>query len=159
MSGERMIFTCDGRPLNAIFEVEGISPKFDVILHGRWKRTHNRDYLPALELILQRLACADAVLLDALVDTAYTRRHKLPPEKCRLPVRGRSYPIVLRSETDFHQLRLDLLHRIGTTGLPEGASGGHTPLKRIRLRVCLPGDQEDRDLADVLAFGARPPVR
>jgi hypothetical protein len=124
--------------LNAEFSVEENSGSLSVILEGRWHRTHNRDYLPALDLLLVRLRELQASVSDILVDTAYTRRHKLTESVRRLPVRGRRYPLVLRNETDIPELRMAILSRIGSAGLLPGAKGGHTPLKRIRLVVEIP---------------------
>lgn len=128
-----MIFDDGGRPLNASFAIETVQGQRTVVLHGRWHTDHNRDYIPALELILMRLRGMNQIITEALVDSQYTRRLHLSPDQCRLPVRGRKYPLVLRNENDIKELRLALLSGIGRVGLPPNAKGGHTPLKQIRL--------------------------
>lgn len=136
----RRLFDDDDQPLRFGFEVEWLGGELTLLIGGRWHREHNRDYLPGLDLILARLATVRASLLDAWVDTAFTRRHGLTREQCRLPIRGRHYPVLLSGIEDFTQFRKDLLAAIGSVGLPPGSRGSHTPLKQLRLSIALPKD-------------------
>lgn len=130
-----MVFTQEGTPLNATFLVESRRGRQTILWRGRWHKNHNRDYLPALEVVLARLGAIGAILTDAMVESEFTERHRLSVDACRLPPRDRSYPLALEREKDPHELRLALLHKIGQVGLPPGRPGGHTPLKQLRLFV------------------------
>jgi hypothetical protein len=136
------------------FEVETLGDELTVVIGGRWGRDHNRDYLRGLELILERLASIGAELTDAWVDSQYTRRHGLSRAACRLPIRGRRYPVKLETVNDFHEFRRDLLFRIGSVGLKPGDRGAHTPYKQIRLAVRIPAASTNELLAAFLAFGS-----
>lgn len=147
----RPIYSDSYERLNFGFEVEFIGDELTVVIGARWGVDHNRDYLAGLELILSRLSQLDATLLDAWVDSQYTRRLGLDRSACRLPIRGHRYPVRLREVGDITQFRKDLLFRIGAVGLPPNAPGGHTPLKQIRLAVHLPASSLTSLLAGYLS--------
>lgn len=147
-----MIFNDSGHPLNASYAIETLSGTRTVVLHGRWHKDHNTDYIAALETLLLRLRQLDQTIIDVRVDTQYTRRHGLSPEVCRLEPRNRSYPLMLRSEADIRDLRLAILANIGTTGLRPGAKGAHTPYKQIRIYLANNAPTFDR-LARFLTHG------
>lgn len=154
-----MAFDENGAGLNARFAVETLPNGLQtVVVFGRWHKSHNRDYVPLLELLLRRLKDLGTILNDALVDTLYTRRHGLDADACRLPPRARAYPIHLSGESDITELRLALLSDIGSVGLASNARGGHTPYKQIRLFVSIPGHPPDASLARALTKGGQAPT-
>lgn len=147
----RPLFTDRHDRLSFGFDVEFFDGQLTIVIGARWGVDHNRDYLPGLELVLMRLASLDASLTDAWVDSQYTRRLGLSRDACRLPIRGRRYPVRLREVEDMTQFRKDLLFRIGAVGLPPDARGGHTPLKQIRLAVDVPPSALPQLLASYLS--------
>lgn len=136
-----------GRELDADYHSEPESPHIALILESRSGRNppqapRNRDYNPALELLLTRLGRLGAVLVDALLDTGYTQRLGIPEADRRLI----ESPIPLALEPDMALLRRQIGNaqaKIGRTS--EGSAGGESR-KRIRLRVDVPNYQP-RDAA------------
>lgn len=113
----------------------------------------NSDYNDALELLLQRLGRLEARVLDALVDSSYTRRLGIP-EADRSLIRA---PVQLKEVQSVHELRLQMGRvQQRVTQAPNAAKGGNAT-KRIRLLLDVPGygpDQADR-LANDLSVPAQ----
>ena len=130
-----------GHELNADYDGKPDGPHIAVILKSRSGREtrpyRNGDYNPALELLLARLGKLDAVLVDALLDTDYTRERI--PEADRKLI---SSPIELALEPDMALLRRRLGNAQRQIGRRSASSRGETR-KRIRLRVDVPGYQPD----------------
>ena len=143
-----------GQELDADYHGEPDRPHIALVLESRSGRNppqppRNGDYNPALELLLARLGKLDAVLVDALLDTGYTRRLGMPEADRRLI----ESPIPLALEPDMALLRRRMGNaqaKIGRTS--EGSRGGENR-KRIRLRVDVPGYQpgDAAQLAERLA--------
>lgn len=141
----------DGVVLNAEFGVEVDGGHLAVILESAGGRVpgaghaRNHEYVPALDLLLARLAARDAVLLRALLASA---RVSGWPESERLLLDG---PISLAAGTT--GLRKQLTRAQGFVGRAEGAVKEGNNRKRILLRVDVPGYTTDdprrlaRDLA------------
>ena len=95
----------------------------------------NTAYRQVLALLLTRLRELDAVIEDALVDSASTQRHGLEEAQCRLI----DHPIRLADVPDIEALRLRLTSAQSRIGQSPGASKGGNSSKRIRLRLKVPG--------------------
>lgn len=115
---------------------------------GRGRR--NSDYFPALTLLLERLAAADAVLTDAFVDSSATG--DLPVDKRRLHLPVADYPLRLAGVRDIEGLRVDLCRAQRPVGQRPGVRGGNNH-KRVRLVLAPPGRDLDQ-LASALVRGA-----
>ncbi len=141
-----------GHELDADYHGEPDGPHIAIILESRSGRkpppARNQDYIPAQELLLARLGKLGAVLVDALLDTGYTQRLRMPEADRRLI----ESPIQLALEPDMNLLRRRIGHAQARIGkISESSTGGRR--KRIRLRVDVPGYQPDdaARLADRLA--------
>ena len=134
----------DGKLLNADYSCEPDGPYIAVILEsrsGKYTRPYrNEDYDEALRILLSRLGMLDARLVDGLVDTANTRRDRLPEAE-------RSFiesPIPLALVADVDILRRDIGRKVEGIGRDPNASGrGGERRKKIRLRVDVPDYQPD----------------
>ncbi|AOS65117.1 protein NO VEIN domain-containing protein [Actinoalloteichus hymeniacidonis] len=141
-----------GQELVATFFVEPGDPPYglDLIFESAGGRTasgvpRNRDYSPALLLLLTRLALLGASLDDALLDSRNTER--LPVAERRLLLAGRPFPVRLGVERDLTVLRDVLTAAQGTVASNANPSKGSNRRRRIRLRLGVPGystDEADR---------------
>lgn len=95
----------------------------------------NTDYRKALAVLLDRLRDMDAVIEDALVDSAFTQRSGIP-ESDRQLIRT---PIRLIDEPDVEALRLKLTSAQLRIGRSPNTPGGGNSSKRIRLRLRVAG--------------------
>lgn len=129
-----------GQALTAEYSIEDDGGQLALILESRSgmsgaRPPRNPDYNRALGILLARLASLDAVLLDALVDSGYTRRLGMPETERRL-IRS---PIQLELEPDLEALRRRLGAAQARTAQTPDASKGGNATKRIRLRIDVPG--------------------
>ena len=130
----------DGRRLDAEYMVEADNDCVALVLGSASgasssRPARNPQYRPALELLLTRLKQLDAVLEDALVDSAHTNRLGLPEDKRRLT----DGPLRLSEQPDMTKLRKTLTNRQAQIGQrPDAHRDGNTT-KRIRLRLTVPG--------------------
>ena len=159
-----------GAQLDATFSVERHSGAYSVLFHSRGgtkgtASARNTDYNAGLDLVLERLAQAGAVLNDALVESSATRG--LPAAARRLLVPDNPYPVDLRSVSSITAYRRALGRAQADVGREEGARGGGNPTKQIRLHLRLPvravwaGGSLERYLAKprrLFALLARPSV-
>jgi predicted HNH restriction endonuclease len=140
----------NGQVLHAEYVVEQDEDKLALILESAGgaaasRPARNKDYRPALALILARLRDLDAVIQEAFVDTRTTQRRGITEDQRKLI----ESPIRLADELDIEAVRLRLTSaqaRIGQA--PTTAKGGNSS-KRIRLRLEVPGFRPDE--ADRLA--------
>lgn len=151
--------TDEGTELDAEYSVAPDGEHLGVVLESAGGRTaagpsRNRDYVPALLLLLERLRSRQAALHLALVVSA---RVAALPEDERVLLRG---PLALGGVANLDRLRRDLTRAQGRIGLPATATKEGNNRKRITLRVEVPGygpDDADRLAAD-LAEPAVPPA-
>jgi hypothetical protein len=95
----------------------------------------NTQYRPALELLLKRLKQLDAVLEDALVDSAHTQRLGLPENERRIA----EGPLPISEQPDMAKFRKLLTNRQAQIGQRSDARRDGNTTKRIRLRLTVPG--------------------
>ena len=128
-----------GAEIDAEFEVvKSLHPGagFDVVLKARsgGRNSPNRrnpDYFETLEVILRRLAAADATILNIEVDSNVTRR--LPSDERRL---GLEFPLDLAESSDLGQLRKRITSAQRTIGRrPDVKPSGGNNHKRIRMAI------------------------
>jgi 5-methylcytosine-specific restriction protein A len=126
-----------GRELAAEYRVEPDEPDLAVLWESRSGRPErNRDYNQALTILLTRLACLDAVLADALVDSRRTQELALQEAERRLI----QAPVRLASEPDMDAVRRRLGAAQARIGRASGTAGPRgNPTRRVRLRVQVPG--------------------
>ena len=130
----------DGRRLDAEYTVERDGNHVALVLASMSGASENRparnaQYRSALELLLARLKELDAVLDDALVDSAHTRRLGLPEDERRLT----DGPLRLSEQPDMAELRKQLTRRQGAIGQRPNARPDGNTTKKIRLRLTVPG--------------------
>ncbi|MBC6448779.1 HNH endonuclease [Actinokineospora xionganensis] len=144
-------FTDSGTPLIAEFAVEAHDGQLSMTFESAGGRTkngpRNRDYVPALVVLLGRLAQRSAVIVSAAVESKKTA--DLPLHK-RLLTDG---SIQLSPASDFDALRKRLTSAQGRIGQEEGAPKAGNNRKRMRLVLEVPGygiadgPRLERDLA------------
>lgn len=144
-----------GVELNADFSVEADGEHLALVLESSGGKTasggvRNAQYLPALELLLARLAALDAVLLDALVDSSRAVRDLTEDER-----RVLREAVWLGRGVNVEELRRRLTGGQGRIGQRPGAPKAGNNSKRLRLRLRVPGydTAEPRRLALDLARG------
>lgn len=141
-------FDDEGRELDAIFSVEDTDDGIvRLVFESRGGAAggpgaRNRDYAPALELLLQRLGRRGAVLHDIEVYSSVTR--SWPPENRKISAPGFPLPLRLAEVTDFTRLRHELGRASAALGRPPGQPGGN-PTKRLRFFL----DWEDQDVVSL----------
>ena len=144
--------------LNAEYSVEEDKNRLALILESAGGRTRssdprNADYRFALTLLLARLKERQAILLDALVDSAYTRRRGIPERDRRLI----ALPVRLADLDDVDTLRAELTSAQGRIGQLAGASKAGNSSKRIRLIMEVPGyDPGDAGRLEIELAAPRP---
>lgn len=153
--GERRRPQSGGRTIDAEFVVESLDGRPTVVLESAGGKkssasARNVEYVDGLNLILSRLGSIGAQLVMAYLDTSTTKY--LPIAERTLDA-GAPLPLDL-SRTSPEAVRAALIASMKSTARGESArSGGGNPRRRIRL--VLDGvELNDRDLADVLAFGS-----
>jgi hypothetical protein len=139
--------------------VEADGPHMSLILESAGGQSRNggpsrnHEYVPALTLLLRRLADHQAVLLKVLLAS---RRVADVPESQRTLVPG---PTALAGIADFEQLRLNITTAQGRTGQRQGATKEGNNRKRIQLRLAVPGygpDDASRLATDLTSRTAPP---
>lgn len=130
----------DGRRLDAEYTVEADNGWITLVLEsasGASSRrpARNTQYRLALELLLTRLKELGAVLEDALVDSAHTKRLGLPEEARRLT----DAPLQLSEQPDMTELRKRLTNRQAKIGQRADARRDGNTTKKIKLRLTVPG--------------------
>lgn len=125
--------------LNAEYSVETEGNQLALILEssggGPPAERRNGDYRRAMLLLLIRLRNLDAILVDALVDSANTRRAGIPEHDRRLIWS----PIRLREYRDLTELRRHLTIPQARIARTPNAKGPGNTSKRIKLRLIVPG--------------------
>lgn len=148
-----------GVELNADFGVEVDEGYLSLVLESAGGRTagadrpRNDQYVPALRLLLERLRDRQAVLLSALVASAWVSGLS---EDERTLVKG---PLKLSGVADVEQLRLEITSAQGRVGLRPGARKEGNNGKRIRLRLDVPGyrlEDAAQLAADLAGLGSEP---
>jgi hypothetical protein len=147
-----------GKVLNAEYSMQEDKDRLALTLESAGGRTRsgvprNADYRIALTLLLTRLKERRAILLDAVVDSANTRRHNIPERDRRLIIS----PIRLADRGDMETLRGELTSAQGRIGQPTDAAKAGNSSKRIRLVLDAPG--YDPGDADQLAADLAAPLR
>jgi hypothetical protein len=147
----------DGTPLVTSFWVEPFEGATSVVLNSASGKDSTH-YPHALRLLLTRLAAVDARVIDAFVDSRYTRSLDLSRDAVRLDLRGpRPFPLRLAAEPDIDDLRRAFGAAQEPIGQPVGAKGGNRN-KRIRLLVEPAGDPFPIDLEGYLSGGKTTPA-
>ena len=142
-----------GSPLNAELTVDVTTRGLEIILESRSgaktsSRLRNSDYIPALELLLTRLAAASAVLIEASVESRPARELAEDQRRLRL-----EWPLTLRPGMDVRQLRLRIGHaQRDVASDPSKQMGTGNAQKRLRLLVDLTGLGEVTDLRERLGL-------
>jgi hypothetical protein len=129
-----------GERLDAEYTVERDGDQVALVLEsasGASSRrpARNTQYRPALELLLKRLKHLDAVLEEALVDSAHTQRLGLPEDERRIA----EGPVPLSEQPDMAKFRRLLTKRQAQIGQRSDARRDGNTTKRIRLRLTVPG--------------------
>lgn len=127
----------DGAPLDAEYSVERDGDRLALVLASRSggdRPKANKDYNPALRVLLERLRRLGGVVSDALVDSRDTQRRGLSEDERRLL----HAPILLADYSDMETVRLMLTSRQGRVGKSPGSKDG-TNTKRMRVRLDVPG--------------------
>jgi hypothetical protein len=146
----------DGVRLDATFYLEAAGEDLTVRYESRSGaagsgRVRNHDYIPGLELLLERLQHLDATIDDIVVDSDQVHRLELPRDQRRLGLRdGRRYPLALAAEPEIHELRLAISAAQRPIGRRSGAVrvGGTTPSIRLYISGLSLGRRElERRLA------------
>jgi hypothetical protein len=131
-------FDANGHELDAVFTIELSPTGFDLLLESRGGSdrqpggSRNKDYAPALTLLLERMAGHNMLLQDAQI--ASTRTVGMLPDQRRLNLSGFSYPIMLSTLGSANDLRLEMGRASAAFGRTPGKSGGN-PTKRLRLSI------------------------
>lgn len=148
MSRAPTIYDLDGSPLKATHKVEKLGGQVTVVLEG-WSgakgspTARNEDYIPALRLILERLADMGAVLTDAALELTRGQRADLPLQQRRLDLSAvGGYPVALVGR-DPEQLRQQLGH----------AQRGNQ-VQRIRLYLGFPSPEPTVEAVEAAIRGA-----
>jgi hypothetical protein len=129
----------NGEVLDAEFSVVQDGGRLDLILESAGgasadRPARNTDYRTTLDALLARLRGLEAVIVDAVVDSRYTRQARIPAAERRLI----DSPIHLVDVDDLEVLRLQLTSRQTHVGQAPDARGGNST-KRIRLQLTVPG--------------------
>ena len=138
------VYDQQGKPINATFQVEVSDGKTSVIIRSRGgtkgsANEQNTEYNLGVELILSRLKAKGCKLVDAVLDTKYTKSQGLSHDERRLNV-GK-YPIALSSQ-NLSKLTKGLCDAQRGIRKP-GAKGLGNNTKRMRLFVeGMPSDVE-----------------
>jgi hypothetical protein len=127
-----------GRVLDAEFTVEIDAGQLAIVLASAGgpsgeRPARNPDYRKALDVVLVRLRRLEAVLTEALVDSAETQRLAVPESDRRLL----DAPVRLADISDIGLLVRRLTARQRTISQAPGSRGGNTS-KRMRLRLIVP---------------------
>jgi 5-methylcytosine-specific restriction protein A len=149
----------NGRVLDAEYSVESDGSHLALVVASAGGGTGSRpprnpDYGTVLATLLSRLRDLGAVLVDAVVDSAETRRYGIPESRRRLI----DDPVQLAGEADMEALRLRLTARQARINQAPGTRGGNNR-KRVRLRLDVPGygpEDPDRLAARLAMRPARP---
>ena len=134
--------------LDASFEVVGgVDRPLSIVFESRGSG-RNRDYAPALTLVLARLSTVRASLISVHLERAHNEDR---PEAERIVVpEGLSFPIDLATVDDFEDLRRRISSAQAALGREPGATGPGNGTKRIRMT--LGGlDIDPVQLRDILA--------
>jgi hypothetical protein len=135
----------DGKRLDADYEVQPDGDGLALIMasasgrHGDRPGT-NTDYKDALLVLLARLKDLGAVLDDALVDSADTRKRGVSEHDRRIVA---TPPVKLADVADLASLRDDLRYRQSQVAQTPQARRGGNVTRRIRLRLSVPGFTAD----------------
>lgn len=124
-----------GKEIDATFRVEPIGDRMSVVVEARGGTKGsgsevNTEYGSGLMLILERLAKAKLRILDAIVDSDTSS--KLSPEKRRLVLRDRTYPVAIDDPAALHTL---IGRAQAQVGRAPDAKGNGNSTKRLRLVV------------------------
>lgn len=151
-------FDDSGQLLNAEFDLEATKESFEIVLHsnGGVSRSNpalNPDYIPALEVLLRRLAGLDLLIEDAWVDSKALS--DLPLNDRRIHPRTYTYPIRLSRITDIREFRLQIRRSVSRIGRDGGLIPG-TGNKRVRFAISSPPNLTRGQLEHALVM---PPSR
>jgi len=136
MPGDHTVRDSEGSPLNATLSIE-CNAEFDLIVHSRGggKPPSNPDYLPALQILLERLAAQRATIHDITVDSHYALRHYPQAADRRLDL---PFPLSLKGSTDCLDLQRQISRAQPPVARRPDTTRGGNPTKRIRIRVSCP---------------------
>lgn len=155
VSNSYTICDADGEELDARFFVQMVDRHPTVVIEssGAGKASRNPDYDEALQLILQRLKDAQAVLQRVEVDSSYAA--DLAPGERLVRIVGYQVPVVLSVVEDVEHLRKKIAGGAAKTARKPGAKGSGNPRKRLRLFLVFtkgwrPSEEE---LAAVVRWG------
>jgi len=143
----------ESRELDATFRIEDLDGTWTILFQSRGGTSggddqRNLDYNRGLELVLQRLANADALLLDAAVESG--RVADLPLGQRRIEISGHPYPLRLGQVADMQALRRMLGRGQTQVGRAPSAKGSGSSTKTIRLVLRLPNRPSLDELKSLL---------
>lgn len=118
-----MLIGEDGQPIDARFEVDGRSLIFLSRGGAKSKGAINSDYARGLRLLVNRSRDANAVIIDAWVDSRAVQLLPIEERRIITPNSGNRDPEVILSE---------MTRRMQRVGQSDGVRGGNST-KRIRL--------------------------
>jgi Domain of unknown function (DUF3883) len=133
MSDNHIIHDAEARDLDAQFSVERNNGLLNVIIEssGGGPSPRNRDYKQGLQLILERLATVDAVLVHIEVDSKTSVN--MSAQERTIVLDGYPTRTLLSAVDDFEALRKKITGGAAKTARSPGAGGGGNPAKRLRL--------------------------
>jgi hypothetical protein len=142
MDADFFLRTSEGPTFEVIIESSGSGKKNGDVVH------RNPDYKEAFETVLARISEFASTLDDCLVDSTTVHRKGLNEDERRvLPSPPFSYPIDLRSITDFGRLRLALTGPQTVVGSKARTGGNST--KRVLLKFT--SRQGSAEMAEIIA--------
>ncbi|MGO4569979.1 hypothetical protein AB4Z52_34350 [Rhizobium sp. 2YAF20] len=130
-----MIWTSDNLQLQANFNVTSDSGLYRLVFKAGGGNS-NPDYADGLQLIFERLATKDAVLVSLAVDSATAQAN--PDKKSSFNPRGYECPIPLARVADLIDLRVAVTE--AQKAILSTASKGGSPRKTILMRLLIPND-------------------
>lgn len=121
----------EGGEMDAEFDViEGVPLRITFESRGGGR---NNDYIPALELLIARLAGLQATILEILISSRDAL--VLPWQERVLRMSGLSYPLRLDPRVDASNLRSAISAAQQRTARAPGAKGSGNPTKRIEVAL------------------------
>jgi hypothetical protein len=126
------------RQLDATFNVYHTDDGYELVFEARGgtgnsTAARNTEYTKGLQVVLERLAAAGAVLKDVLVDSKPAR--KLPIDERRVVLEDWQYPLELKEVSHMEKLVSALGKGKAAIGRPPTAKGAGNSTKRISLKV------------------------
>jgi hypothetical protein len=131
------VYDDSGGPLDATVEISGGAEGMRIVFESRGgsKRgtVRNKDYIPALTLVLSRMARLDVRIIDAFLVSAKARR-RLSEEDRRLHLLGYPFPVHMAEHLQAGGLARVFRRTAAALGRQPKARGSGNPTRRIEIR-------------------------